>query len=119
MDKQIRIPEGAHRALKNFAADNRTSIRDAANTAAEALFPYVVVAVNSDGDHDIVEVYANERDAFDRRDELVSTAFDGSRVSVSSRAALPDPEELRKYGPKWIAATGWTPSPGAAGKEGP
>jgi methionyl-tRNA formyltransferase len=110
MDRQIRIPEGAYKALRSFAEANRISIRVAAAAAVGALSPHVVVAVNSEGNHDVVEVYTNERHAFDRRKELTDTAFTESRVSVSSRASLLDPEALRKYGPDWIAATGWTPS---------
>lgn len=71
-------------------------------------FVYVVIAVNSDGEHDQVQVYKSFKNASDRYDELVESGFQASRVSIHSKAVLSEPDSQLPYTPKWKDAVGWT-----------
>ena len=108
MDKQIRIPNESHDDLKKFADRKGISIRAAAAIAVAALSVEVVVAVNEDGSHDIVEVYTDDKVANARTAELIVSGFSGFDVSQSNRDVLSGLAELRKYGPAWKEAVGWT-----------
>ena len=118
MDKQIRIDEDSHEALKRYAKTNRLTVRRAAEIAVSGLHMTIVVAVNADAKHDIVEAYMDGDDARGRVSELVASGFLFSNISRAHRSLLECPEPLRKYGPDWKDATGWTPSSSAAAGEG-
>ena len=111
MSKQIRVDDETHDALQKAANDMRVSMGQVVAWGAKAFDGlYVVVAVNDEGSHDVVEVIADEQVAFDRRKELGEIGFSGSNLSVSSRAPLVNGlEPIRKYGPAWKEAVGWSP----------
>lgn len=117
MDKQIRIDEDSHAALKEYAKANRLTVRRAVEVAISGLHLTIVVAVNAGANHDVVEAYMDDDDARERVSELVASGFLGRDISRAHRRVLECLEPLRKYGPEWKDATGWTAT-AAAGEGG-
>lgn len=69
----------------------------------------VIVAVDDDGRHSIVELYTSRRAMDDRKKELIDSGFAGRRISTASRFVLQEPSDDRHYGPAWKRSVGWTP----------
>lgn len=107
MTTNVCLPASSYAALKEYAREHKITVSEAAAVAVEALSTHVVVASAAEGRLVVVEVYTRRGEAVERQEELIDVGF---IVSVIPRAALTELSSLRRYGPAWIEATGWTRS---------
>ena len=78
---------------------------------------HVLVAVDRDGKHAVVEMHEGMLSVRARTAELVASGIPGRRISAASRSEIVPPGGAndRKWGPAWKEGTGWTPGPAGEG----